>query len=105
MIKFESEGAAPFEMLEDHALSLISLMGQGQRGEGSISGDALSSALSKLNSGLAKSPEPSGSDNKNDDEWDESEEESVALSTHAFPLKQMLQHAIANETYLMWRAK
>jgi 5-methylcytosine-specific restriction endonuclease McrBC GTP-binding regulatory subunit McrB len=106
MIKFESEGAAPFEMLEDHALSLVSLMGEGQRSQGALSGEALKIALEKLQKGLTSKSSSAGNEDQQKNGWnDEEDNESITLSTHAFPLRQMLQHAVKNDTYVMWRPK
>ena len=94
LIKFQSEGAAAFEMLKDNAVALIQLMGQADRTEGSISGPAIAEALAKLESRL-KNMDNSG-DNSDD------EDKPVGLSARAFPLIAMLKHAQENDTYLMW---
>ena len=99
LIQFESKRAAPFQMQKEVADQLLSMMGQGGRLEGSISGPALDEALSRLNEALASHLEPeidSGDD-------DEEERDHVSLSARANPLTEMLQHAKKLESYLMWR--
>jgi hypothetical protein len=99
LIKFESEGAASFEMLGTHAVLLISLMGHKGKEEGSISGPAIPAALSKLDAGLEQLNNPQEEPPEEDDD----EEPPVSLNTRAIPLKELLHHAAKNETYLMWR--
>ncbi|MCI5105882.1 MAG: DUF1840 family protein [Pseudomonadales bacterium] len=107
LIKFESQDAASFEMLESHALPLLSLIGQSGKSEGSISGPALNEALDKLEAGLAKAKEDEPPETRDEDDWDDEdedeEEEAVPLANRAVPLKRLLKHAIAEDTYLMWR--
>lgn len=105
LIKFESEGAASFEMLENTAMEVLALIGQGRHTEGSISGDALRTALDKLKAGVAESAddeELEGYEDE-DDEEEDSDGPPVPMSSRAVPLKQMLEHAIANDSYVMWR--
>jgi len=104
MIKFESEDAPSFEMLEDHAQILLSLMGHGSQAEGSISGESLETAVKELRIGLQQSDnETKAQASDKDDFDDEQDSDSVPLSTRAKPLEQMLEHAIRRETYLIWR--
>lgn len=97
LIKFESKRAASFHMQSEAAQRLLSMMGHAGKLEGSISGASLAAAQSSLERAIADQVELEvGPD-------DEEEREHVSLSARAAPLKEMLQHAMRNGTYVMWR--
>lgn len=99
LIKFQSEGAASFEMFQEHAGYLISLMGLSNRTEGAISGEALVAASEKLRGALTESSSIAEAAETEDDD----DAQVVSLSARAMPLIEMLDHAIANDTYVMWQ--
>jgi len=106
LVKFESEGAAPFEMLSESSSLLVKLMGQSNSNEGSISGAAIPAALASLEAGLARlaseTQDSTESDSESDDD-DEDEVPPVGLRLRAVPLIEMLHHAASNDSYVMWR--
>lgn len=97
LIKFESKRAASFHMQSEIAQQLLSMMGQGGRLEGSISGAAITAAQSSLEKAIADQLEAEVQQD------DEEEWEYVSLSARAAPLKEMLQHAKQTDSYVMWR--
>lgn len=109
LIKFHSEESAEFVMLADTADQLLAKMGHGGSTEGSISGEALGSALNRLSSAITRNEEQAGvseSDEQNADDWDEEdddESEAVTLSARAAPLVTMLRRARDADGYVMWR--
>ncbi len=60
LIKFHSEESAEFVMLADTADQLLAMMGHGGSTEGSISGEALGSALNRLSSAITRNEEQAG---------------------------------------------
>lgn len=97
LIKFESKRSAPFQMQQENAAQLLSMMGQGGKREGSVSGPELDAALSRLEAALAKQGD---AQTPVDDE--EEEREHVSLSARASPLREMMLHAKKLQTYVMW---
>lgn len=98
LIKFESKGAAPFVMQGSIAEQLCSMAGLPAGAEGSISGAAIPEALASLEEALAEQSQPSG---ESDDEEDEVE--SVSISARSVPLREMMEHAMRIDSYVMWR--
>ncbi len=98
LLKFESKRAASFHMQSSVAEQLLSMIGQGGKVEGSISGAAIEEALGSLEKGLA---DQSASEVEQEDE--EAEREYVSISARAAPLKAMLLHAKETQSYVMWR--
>ncbi len=111
LIKFYSEQSAEFVMLDSTAKQLLTMMGHGGSTEGSVSGEALDSALDRLSSAIAREPDSSGSANpgeqKGADGWDEDDDaddpEEVAIPARAAPLIDMLGRAKDEDGYVMWR--
>lgn len=111
LIKFSSEQSADFVMLHSAADQLLSMMGHGGSTEGSVSGEALNSALRSLTSTIESEPDAPANDNgdkqENMDDWDEGEAgeepEPVTVSARAAPLVNMLRKAKDADGYVMWR--
>ncbi len=97
LIKFESKRAASFHMQSEVAHQLLSMMGQGGKLEGSISGAAVTAAHCSLEKAIA---DQAASEVELDDD---DEREHVSLAARAAPLKEMLQHAQRTDSYVMWR--
>lgn len=106
-IKFESNGSAPFVMQGEIAQQLVSMMGQGKEVEGSISGSAISDAISKLKEALVQQSETAacGSIGEINEELpdDEEIETPLPISARAIPLMEMLQKAKGADSFVMWR--
>lgn len=98
LITFESKRSASFQMQGEIAQQLLSMIGQGGKLEGSISGPAIEAALSKLDAALA---EQAQKEVVLEDE--DQEREHVSMEARAAPLKEMLQHASKLQSYVMWR--
>ena len=80
------------------AEQILTLAGQVGRTEGSISGGAISQALASLEKTLAEQSEIP-EENSDEDE----EHEHVSLDARAAPLREMLRHALQNDSYVLWR--
>jgi hypothetical protein len=106
-IKFESNGSAPFIMQSGIAQQLVSMMGQGTKIDGSISGPAILEAISKLKEALAQQSEAevsmSNEVKKEVLPQDEEIEPLLPLNARAVPLMKMLQSAKAVDSFVMWR--
>jgi len=98
LIKFESKQAAPFVMQASVAEQLLSMAGLPAGAEGSISGAAITEALTSLEKALIEQSEPPG---ESDDGGDEIEP--VSLGARAVPLREMMEHAMRIDSYVMWR--
>lgn len=98
LIKFESKKMAPFIMQSEIANTLLAKMGHRGKLEGSISGAAITDALARLEVALSE-PEVPAIDPDDEDE----EREHVSPRARATPLLEMLRHASANDSYVMWR--
>ncbi|MEL0638156.1 DUF1840 family protein [Marinomonas sp. TI.3.20] len=96
LIKFYSEESASFVMLDGVANQLLTIMGHGSSTEGSVSGEALSSALDYLTLATTNNKDESVSGNPD-------EPEEVTLSARAAPLIAMLRRASDADGYVMWR--
>ena len=97
LIKFESKKAAPFIMQSQIAEQILAMAGQGGRTEGSISGDAISTAIASLEKALEQHREI------REEPVDEVKEDPVSLGARAAPLREMLRLALQSNSYVMWR--
>lgn len=103
-IKFESNGSASFIMQSEIALQLLSMMGQGNGFDGSISGPAILDAISKLKEALVRQSEVEASMQKYDESpQDEKTEQPMPVSARAVPLMEMLEKAKGADSFVMWR--
>ena len=97
LITFKSEAYANITMFGDVGLELLKMMQFGTAVPGAIEAANVPAALDNLKQALAALPEqaePAG----------EAGEDQPAVSLHAraFPLLEMLQAAIDEETYVRW---
>ena len=79
------------------AEQILAMAGQGGRTEGSISGDAISAAIASLEKALEQQR------GIPDESVDEEKEGPISLGARAAPLREMLQHALQINSYVMWR--
>lgn len=113
MIKFYSEESAGFVMLDNVAGQVLTMMGHGGSKEGAVDGEALSSALDKLTSAVAREQDKADSGNPEEqsggDDWDEADDgdepKPVSISSRATPLIEMLRRATDADSYVMWRTE
>lgn len=91
-------------MFDNIANQLLTMMGHGGK-EGSVSSEALASALDSLTSAISREQGKAASGNSGEhrgtDGLDESQE--VTLSARATPLLEMLRRAKDADGYVMWR--
>ncbi len=99
LIKFRSPRAAEFVMFGDVAVRLIKMMGCIGTVPSAIKAEDIPAALALLTAALAKEPSPSTADAAPVKEDDEPR---VSLAQRAVPLVNMLQAALAGDTYVMW---
>ena len=99
LVKFRSKNSAEFVLFGDVALQLIKLMGHGGTLPGAIAAEDVPAALTKLQHALAATPPaPSVSAVEETDGG----EQRVSLQSRAVPLLEMLSHAVAAKSYVMW---
>jgi len=98
LIKFYSEESAPFVMFDSVASQLLTIMGHADSREGSVSAEALDSALNRLVQGIANEEGEVASAHPNDC----NEPQEVSLSARAAPLIAMLRRASEAGGYVMW---
>ncbi len=97
LVTFKTKTYANITMFGDIGLRMLELMGFGSSIPGAINIEDLPEALANLKDGLDKMPqqvEPAGDA--------EDDQPAVSLHTRAVPLIELLQAAIADETYLRW---
>lgn len=99
LVKFKSPRAAEFLMFEDIARRLIRSMGASGDVPGAIAAEDVPAALAKLRDAVARDDSAPAAHGRRDDEDDTP---AVTLRQRALPLTQMLEAAVAGETYVMW---
>ena len=90
LIQFSCKTSANVSMYESYAKPLLALMNQSGKVPGALRPEDIAAALMALQQGLKTT-------SNNDMEDDE-----ISMSTRAYPLTQLLKHAIAEEEYVMW---
>ena len=76
-------------MFESYAKHMLKLMDQSGKIPGALRSEDVATALAALQKGLKSET--------NDDDNDE-----ISMSTRAYPLIQLLKHAVAEKEYVMW---
>ena len=97
LITFKTSAHANITMFGDVGLKMLELMKFGTSVPGAVNAEDVAQALDNLRMALQKMPEqvePAG-------EGDE-DQPAVSLHTRAIPLVELLQAALADETYLRW---
>ena len=97
LLTFKTSAYANITMLGDSGLKMLKMMAFGSSVPGAINAEDVPTALDNLKLALDKLPppvEPAG----------EAEEDQPAVSVHtrAIPLIELLQAAVAEETYVRW---
>ncbi len=106
LIKFESNAAAPFVMLDDDASPLLKYMGHGGKLEGAVSGQNLLDALAQLEQELIAAAKVYSEERLEADEDDEEglgREPPPAPAARAAPLLEMLRKAQLEDVSVMWQ--
>ena len=97
LITFKTNAYANITMLGDIGLKMLEMMAFGSSVPGAINAEDVPGALKNLQSALDKLPaqvEPAG---EADDD-----QPAVSVHTRAVPLVELLQAAVADETYVRW---
>ena len=99
LVKFRSPRAAEFVMFGEVAVRLIKIMGGSGTVPGAIKAEDIPAALARLTGAVAKEVAmPVANSPPNED----AEEARVSLGHRALPLVQMLEAALAGDSYVMW---
>lgn len=101
LVVFTNKSGGTVEMFEDIAMELIKLMGRREAVPSAISKEDLPAALAQLKDELARLDPPAAKDAPDD----EDQPKSVGLSTRAFPLIELMEHAAGSDSFLMWDYK
>jgi hypothetical protein len=97
LITFKSSAYANITMLGDIGCKMLEMMAFGSSVPGAINAEDVPTALENLKLALDKLPtqvEPAG---EADDD-----QPAVSVHTRAIPLVELLQAAVADETYVRW---
>ena len=89
LIQFSSKTNPNVSMFEKDAKHLLKLMNQSGKVPGALQTEDIATALKSLQEGL-----------KN--ETNDSDDDEISMSTRAYPLSQLLKHAIEKKEYVMW---
>lgn len=105
LVVFTNKAGGTVEMFEDVALDIIKLMGRREAVPSAISAEDLPDALSSLEGSLAELNEVEDTDLEEAVEEEETGKKVVGLHTRAYPLIELIQHSIQDESFLMWDFK
>ena len=97
IVTFKTSAYANITMLGDVGREMLEMMAFGSSVPGAINAEDVPTALENLKQALAKLPvqaEPAG--DADDDQ------PAVGMHTRAVPLLELLQAAVADETYVSW---
>ena len=100
LVRFDSP-AGRFSMFGDIAVKLLNMMGHSGTVPGAILAQDIPAALEKLKAAVAAAPElPSGPEASGDQGGDK--EPPVSLRQRAFPLIELLEHAVQMKCDVLW---
>jgi glucose-6-phosphate isomerase len=104
LVVFTNKSGGTVEMFEKVALEMIKMMGRRQAVPSAISAEDLPAALQSLQQELkaleqAAAEETEDADSTTDDE---DAPKQVGISIRAYPLIELMKHAIDNQSFLMW---
>ena len=97
LITFKTSAYANITMLGDVGHKMLEMMALGSSVPGAINADDVPTALDNLKLALGKLPpqvEPAGEAGE--------DQPAVSVHTRAIPLLELLQAAVADETYVRW---
>jgi len=97
LITFKSKAYANITMFGDVGLGMLQWMGFGSSIPGAINTEDVPAALANLTAALDKLPQPVEPAGEAEDD-----QPAVSLQTRAVPLIELLQAAIAQETFVRW---
>ncbi len=97
LITFKTKAYANITMFGDVGRKMLEMMGFGDSVPGAIRAEDVPRALANLRAGLAQLPEQVEPAGDADDD-----QPAVSLHTRAVPLIELLEAAIADETYVSW---
>ena len=98
LITFKTTAYANITMFGDVGRKMLGMMGFGDSVPGAIRAEDVPRALANLRAGLAQLPEQAEPAGDADDD-----QPAVSLHTRAVPLIELLEAAIADETYVSWK--
>lgn len=105
LVVFTNKSGGTVEMFEKVALDLIKMMGRRPAVPSAISAEDLPEALQSLQhalKALEQSEAEKAAANEDDASEDEDAPKSVGIGVRAYPLMELMQHAIDNQSFLMW---
>lgn len=97
LVTFKTKAYASITMFGDIAERLLEMMGFGRAVPGAIDAEHVPAALENLRRGLAQLPEQVEPAGDADDD-----QPAVSLHLRARPLIELLEAAIAEQTYVRW---
>jgi hypothetical protein len=92
LIQFTCKTAPTVAMHENYAKQMLTLMQQSGKIPSALQAEDAQAALDNLQQGLHDA-------NK---EQDNNQDDDISMNTRAYPLIQLLKHAVEKEEYVMW---
>lgn len=102
MIKFRGEHTGSIMMFDTPALKLLRIMGTSGSRKGALMAEDVPAALAALEAAIDSGRLYAPSDEEQPVERDDDPDDRVSLVQRAIPLRDLLRHAVATESYLMW---
>jgi len=109
LVVFTNKSGGTVDMFEKAALDLIKLMGRRPAVPSAISKEDLPEALSQLQKELALIEEAEQNAEQDADDTDGVEDtdadekpKPIGMAIRAFPLIELMQHSIKDDSFLMW---
>lgn len=96
LVTFKSKAYNNITMLGDVAIRLIKMMGESGTVPSAIVAEDVPEALARLQSALKHSHTNGSTDSQDEEEPD------VSLERRAFPLIELLSHAVKEKSNVMW---
>ena len=102
MIRFRGEHTGSIMMYDEPALQLLRMMGTSGSRKGALMAEDVPAALARLEAALATEPPQPSAETASEQDEEVKEEPSVNLAQRAAPLIQLLQEAMATQSYVTW---
>lgn len=103
LVVFTNKNGGTVEMFEKSALALIKLMGRREAVPSAIPAEDLPIALETLQNSLTEvKKQEKAAEQESELDNDDDIPKPVGMSTRAFPLLELMQQSVKDDSYLMW---
>lgn len=101
LVVFTNKSGGTVEMFESIALEIIKRMGRREAVPSAISKEDLPGALAQLQGEIARITQEESTNQDANSDGDDTPK-SVGLSTRAYPLIQLIEQSVSDDSFLMW---